>query len=107
MVAIQCMSDSGRLAERPSTVGSEAVAGCCYEPAAPFEEEPMDDAMKIDKALEIGFRYGGIDGAHHKQWVIDQMLRALAGEHYDDMVEDMNTEDGDPNAYQWDVGISP
>lgn len=32
---------------------------------------------RITKALEIAAQYGGTDGAHHKAWVIDQMVRAL------------------------------
>ena len=34
---------------------------------------------RIDKALSIAVAYGGVDGAHHKDWVIDQMVRALTG----------------------------
>ena len=34
---------------------------------------------RIEKALSIAIAYGGIDGAHHKDWVIDQMVRALTG----------------------------
>ena len=30
-------------------------------------------------AIEIAVRDGGIDGEHHKQWVLDQMVRALTG----------------------------
>ena len=32
---------------------------------------------KINKALEIAFEYGQIDGEHHKTWVIDQIVRTL------------------------------
>lgn len=38
-----------------------------------------DQADRIQKALDIAVRYGGNDGAHHKDWVIDQMVRALTG----------------------------
>ena len=34
---------------------------------------------KITKAVEFAVRFGQIDGAHHKAWVIDQMVRALCG----------------------------
>lgn len=34
---------------------------------------------RIDQALAIAAQYGGIDGEHHKAWVIDQMVRALTG----------------------------
>lgn len=34
---------------------------------------------RIDAALDVILRYGGTDGAHHKQWVLDQVVRALTG----------------------------
>ncbi len=36
----------------------------------------------------LAVEYGGYDGAHHKDWVIDQMLRRLMEpERYKKMVE--------------------
>ena len=32
---------------------------------------------RIDKAAEIAANYAWIDGAHHKNWVINEMLSAL------------------------------
>lgn len=62
---------------------------------------------QIDYAIELSVRYGGIDGAHHKMWVIDQMVRALAGDDYARIVaEACDGEDG-PDTYEWDVGIAP
>ncbi len=67
----------------------------------------MNDAHKIDAALELAFRYGGIDGGHHKMWVIDQMIRILAGDAYEERVKaECAGEDG-PNTYEWDTGIAP
>lgn len=43
-----------------------------------------------------------IDGAHHKQWVLDQVLRMLGNERYSTMIlvyEDLG--------YEWDEGIAP
>ena len=37
----------------------------------------MTKKERIAKALEYADSYGGIDGGHHKMWVIDQMVRAL------------------------------
>ena len=63
--------------------------------------------QRIDEALDIARRYGGIDGDHHKAWVIDQMVRVLAGDDYEDFVkESCDGEDG-PNTYEWNVGIAP
>lgn len=62
---------------------------------------------RIKTALEIALSYGGIDGAHHKMWVIDQMVRALSGDEYEKLIRDYrNGEDG-PDTYEWDEGIAP
>jgi len=58
----------------------------------------------VAKAIKIAERFGMIDGAHHKQWVIDQMLRELLGERYEAWVAEMNS---DPEYRPWDVGIAP
>jgi hypothetical protein len=34
---------------------------------------------KEELAMEFISRYGYIDGAHHKQWVLDQVARVLLG----------------------------
>jgi len=61
----------------------------------------------IDEALVLIFLYGGIDGEHHKTWVIDQVVRALTGEGYAAWVaEAKNGKDG-PETYDWDEGIAP
>lgn len=95
----------------------------------------MSDATdlqnRIARAWDIVDHYGGIDGAHHKQWVLDQVVRALTGcplekrttldankqpytydvqgvsEEYAAWVKaHCDGEDG-PNTYEWDVGIAP
>ncbi|MEO0760114.1 MAG: hypothetical protein AAFY78_24960 [Cyanobacteria bacterium J06648_16] len=55
---------------------------------------------RIAEALKIIAAYGWIDGAHHKQWVLDQVIRVLAGEYY---YEQIATADG----AEWDQGIAP
>ena len=90
----------------------------------------MDKQGRIDRAINYGVGAGGIDGSHHKMWVIDQMLRALTGcpmeprtvvgvggsytyevqgvsEEYAKLVrEACDGEDG-PQTYDWDEGIAP
>lgn len=91
----------------------------------------MSERERIEFALDIAVRYGGIDGDHHKAWVIDQMVRALTGcpsvprratyvngepyeysvqgesDEYLKLVADAkNGEDG-PETYDWNVGIAP
>ena len=91
----------------------------------------MADSDRIDKALDLAIRYGGIDGDHHKAWVIDQMVRALTGcpmvkktghradgleydyedqgesEEYLKLVADANDGEDGPDTYEWNVGIAP
>jgi hypothetical protein len=86
---------------------------------------------RVEKALAIAIAYGGFDGAHHKDWTIDQMVRALTGcpvveesakdchgnpytykaqgesEEYQELVaEACDGEDG-PETYTWETGIAP
>ena len=63
----------------------------------------MSDKKKIKEAVEIGLRYGQVDGDHHKLWVIDQMLRKLLGKDYDDAIAENTGEDD----FEWDTGIAP
>lgn len=58
-------------------------------------------------ALEIISRYGGIDGAHHKQWVLDQVARALTGNGYATWVKGQTDGEDGPDTYEWDEGIAP
>ena len=41
------------------------------------DETPYDNWTPTEWALEYITRYGGIDGSHHKQWVLDQTIRIL------------------------------
>lgn len=68
---------------------------------------PTEATTPVEQAIEIAVRYGGIDGDHHKAWVIDQMVRALTGENYDAVVADACAGDDGPNTYDWDEGIAP
>jgi hypothetical protein len=61
---------------------------------------------KIEKALNLIMTYGGIDGAHHKQWVLDQVVRILAPD-YNEWVAKHNYGEEGPETYSWDEGIAP
>ena len=62
---------------------------------------------ELIKLLKIVWQYAQIDGAHHKMWVIDQMLRVLLGQDkYGKFIESYETPDGE-DYYTWDVGIVP
>jgi hypothetical protein len=89
-----------------------------------------DYAQRITDALRIA-EAGQLDGAHHKMWVIDQMVRALTGcptitktandyrgvpYQYEALGESdeyrariaayRDGEDG-PETYDWDEGVPP
>ena len=84
----------------------------------------------IRRALVFARTYGSIDGAEHKQWIIDQMVRALldcpitdmpyvlkdrvyyrqiqvASAAYDAWVADHNSGEEGPNNYAWEEGLAP
>ena len=91
----------------------------------------MKKKERIKKALDFAMRYGGIDGGHHKMWVIDQMIRALCdcpmvtkkakdfrneaysykgqgeSKEYLKFVEDAKDGEDGPETYSWEVGIAP
>ena len=67
----------------------------------------MSESDRIKAALEVAWDYGQIDGDHHKAWVIDQMVRALTGEAYDDEVSEYCAGEYGPDSYEWDKGIAP
>jgi hypothetical protein len=61
---------------------------------------------KEQKALGLIANYGSIDGGHHKQWVIDQIVRILAEDYNQWVIDFCNGEEG-PDTYEWDTGIAP
>lgn len=58
-------------------------------------------------ALDLILRYGGIDGSHHKTWVLDQVVRLLAGDGYEAWVAEARAGEDGPETYAWDVGTPP
>ena len=66
----------------------------------------------IQDALDLILRYGAIDGGHHKQWVLDQVVRTLTvtPEGYKKWCEEYSGSDPDDedNYYgEWDNGCAP
>ena len=88
---------------------------------------------RIDRALKLAVRFGGIDGDHHKAWVIDQMVRELTGcptvrrlspyrradgmkhrisglgesTEYLELVRKAREGEDGPETYNWETGIAP
>jgi len=76
------------------------------------EEACTAPSDRITKALELISSLGGIDGGHHKQWLLDQTVRTLTGDGYAEWVRKWQAGDGDSecegeDTYEWDVGIAP
>lgn len=67
-----------------------------------MHEAYMDLMDRFNQALDLAFRYGGIPESHHKAWVIDQMVRALAGKHYTALIQEACG-----TTHTWDEGIAP
>ncbi len=67
----------------------------------------MTAEEKVEAALRLIEQYGGIDGGHHKMWVIDQVARVLTGDGYDQWVKAMKAGEDGPETYDWDEGIAP
>ena len=75
-----------------------------------------DLVRRIQKALGRIAESGSVDGAHHKQWVLDQVVRILTNEPGDYPENPRGYlkwralqaagEDG-PHTYDWDEGIPP
>ncbi len=91
----------------------------------------MDDKEKIRQTLALAGQYGGIDGEHHKAWVIDQMVRVLTdcpiiekqfldcrqqpytadvlgeSEEYKEFIREQKAGEDGPETYEWYEGIAP
>ena len=65
------------------------------------------DGERIKRAVHIAATYGGIDGGHHKMWVIDQMVQKLLGDDYEAWVAEICKGEDGPHTYEWDKGIAP
>ena len=82
-----------------------------YEALGTVEElkEAREKRMNIGLALDLAWRYGQVDGSHHKMWVIDQMARSLCGneEEYKKWVSKYTEPLEDDDYYEWDCGIAP
>jgi hypothetical protein len=58
----------------------------------------------INKVIQLIFTYGMIDGSHHKQWILDQILRILLLENYNQFIIIYNS---DKDYADWDIGNAP
>lgn len=59
------------------------------------------------KVLDLIFEYGQIDGGHHKMWVIDQIVRILTKDKYNEWIKNYVYDEETGDIYDWDKGIAP
>ena len=57
--------------------------------------------------LDLIFEYGQTDGEHHKMWVIDQIVRMLTKDKYNEWIKDYVYDEETGDTYSWDKGIAP
>lgn len=67
----------------------------------------MRDSIKLGIVLEFLLRGGTTDGAHHKQWAIDQAVRVITCGAYKTWVEEVEAAAGGPELFVWDTGTAP
>ena len=72
-----------------------------------LQKETEEKDKQIKKALDLIFEYGQIDGGHHKAWVIDQIVRILIKDKYDEWVKNYIYDEETGDTYTWDKGIAP
>lgn len=98
----------------------------------PVEKTEYANYTPADWALYFVTVYGGIDGAHHKDWVLDQVARVLNGtevivkeakweggyaelrvslgepsQRYLDWVTEIKFGEDGPDTYGYDEGVAP
>jgi hypothetical protein len=77
------------------------------EYVADLDRIPAGEDPRVAAVLELVADYAGIDGAHHKQWVLDQVVRILTGPGYDAWIAQWADGEDGPATYSWDEGIAP
>lgn len=60
-----------------------------------------------EENFSLIFKYGRVDGEHHKQWLLNKIDKTIAEEKYNEWVSDYNSGEDGPNTYEWDEGIAP
>lgn len=68
----------------------------------------MTPNEKLSEIMDIAELCGGVDGSHHKQWGLDQIIRIITGpEGYGRWLEGYKHGEYGPETYEWDEGIAP
>lgn len=62
---------------------------------------------RIQNAIEQAVRFGDVESAEHRAWLINQMVHTLAGEKYEQVISEKESARGGPDSYVWDKGVAP
>ena len=64
-------------------------------------------AKRIIAALKVASEFAAWGNSPYQEWTIDQMVRALTGDDYEEFVRAYCDGDDGPNTYRWSEGIAP
>jgi hypothetical protein len=62
---------------------------------------------KEEKILELIQMYGGCEEAHHKQWVLDQIVHIITGAGYGVWIKQYECGECENEIHEWDIGVAP
>lgn len=95
------------ICKRELGVDADPLSGDCGGDCVSCMVDAGDLEPGVHAALTIAKRYGGVDGDHHKAWVIDQMARCLTGSAYPRFIAEARAGDDGAQTFAWSEGIPP
>lgn len=79
-----------------------------WTPFLPFIPEESEDARANSaRVLELLFLQGQLPGSSEQQWLVDQILRRLTGDGYEDFVEAWSVDEDFGLSFTWSQGKEP
>lgn len=98
---VRVRNDNGWLINPDPVTGRQTEWGV-------FERHQAEnDTERVQLALDLLAQSGQTDGDHHKAWVIDQTVRILTGDRYEQWITNYRAGEDGPDTYSWDEGIAP
>lgn len=67
----------------------------------------LKQEKKCKDVLELIVKYGGIEGPHNKQWVLDQIVRIIEGDNYENWLAKYQEGEDGSHTCTWDQGKAP
>ena len=62
----------------------------------------FEDGTSTERAAVLILQ-GAVDAPHHRQWFLDQAVRLLTGDDYEDLILAFQSVSGE----EWDTGVAP